>query len=243
MDWERNYRGDSGTIDVTSGRSEALAQGFMQKVYMWMTMGLAATAAVSYFTTTSRTMQEFLFLKHGMIPFFILVAAEVGIVMFLSFKVRTMNPATASMLFFIYSALNGITIAPILMMYTGASVATTFFVTAGMFGGMSAYGAVTKRDLTGFGSFLYMGLWGLIIAMLVNMFMRNEMASYVISGMAIIIFTGLAAYDTHKIRAIGAESGIGDDMRDNLAVLGALTLYLDFINLFIHLIKFMGKRR
>ena len=243
MDWEKNHVAGSGTIDATSGRSEVLAQGFMQKVYMWMTLGLAMTAGVSYFTTTSRTLLEFLFVRNGMIPFFVIVAVEVGIVMFISLKVRTMNPATASMLFFIYSALNGITIAPILMIYTGASVATTFFVTAGMFGGMSAYGAVTKRDLTNFGSFLYMGLWGLVVAIIVNMFMRNEMASYVISGMAIIIFTGLAAYDTHKIRAIGAESDIGDDLRDNLAVLGALTLYLDFINLFIHLIKFMGKRR
>jgi len=243
MDFEKNYGTGSGTVNTVSGRSDVLAQGFMQKVYLWMTLGLIATAAVSYFTTTSDALMIFLFETYGMVPFFIIVAVEIGIIFYISLKVRTMNPATASMLFFIYSALNGVTIAPVLMYYTEASVATTFFVTAGMFGSMSAYGALTKRDLTNFGSFLRMGLWGLIIAILVNMFMRNNMVSYVISGMAIIIFTGLAAYDTQKIRAIGAESGISDDLRDNLAVVGALTLYLDFINLFLHLLKFMGKRK
>ena len=243
MDLEKNYGTGGGTVNTVSGRSEVLAQGFMQKVYLWMTMGLIATAAVSYFTTTSQALMMFLFVTYGMVPFFILVAAEIGIVFYISLKVRTMNPSTASLLFFIYSALNGVTIAPVLMIYTEASVATTFFVTAGMFGSMSAYGAMTKRDLTNFGSFLRMGLWGLIIAMLVNMFMRNNMMSYVISGMAIIIFTGLTAYDTQKIRAIASESGISDDLRDNLAVVGALTLYLDFINLFLHLLKFMGKRK
>ena len=241
MDLEKNY--GTGTVDAVSGRNEVLAQGFMQKVYLWMTLGLLATAAVSYYTATSEALIALLFVRYGSVPFITLVVAELGIVMFLSFKVRTMNPATASVLFFIYSALNGLTIAPVLIMYTQASVATTFLVTAGTFGGMSAYGAATKRDLTDFGSFLRMGLWGLIIAMLVNLFLRNNTMSYVISGMAVIIFTGLAAYDTQKIRKIAAESSLGDDVRNNMAVLGALTLYLDFINLFLHLLKFMGKRR
>jgi FtsH-binding integral membrane protein len=240
MDGERNFEVGGRRVDSTYGRSGVLAQGFMQKVYLWMTMGLAATAIVSFFTSTSQDLMMFLFVTHGMVPFGILVVAEIGIVMFLSFRVMKMNPVTASMLFFLYAALNGITIAPVLVSYTGASVATTFFVTAGMFGGMSAYGMVTKRDLTGFGSFLTMGLFGLLIAILVNLFLRNNMMSYVISGMAIIIFTGLAAYDTNKLRAIGES--VGDTERDNLAVLGALTLYLDFINLCMHLLRFMGKR-
>ena len=243
MDLEKNQFGGGTTIDAASGRSETLAQGFMQKVYLWMMLGLAATAIVSYFTTTSEAMLSFLFVRYGMVPFFVLAIAEIGIVFYLSLRIAKLNPATASMLFFVYSALNGVTIAPILMIYTSASVATTFFVTAGMFGAMSVYGMTTKRDLTGFGSFLRMGLFGLIIAIVVNMFMRSDMISYVVSGMAIIIFTGLAAYDTNKLRKIGMEGGFGDDMRDNLAVLGALTLYLDFINLFIHLLRFMGKRR
>ena len=135
MDWEKNFGAGNGTIDVTSGRSETLAQGFMQKVYLWMTLGLVATAIVSYFTTTSEAMLTFLFVRHGMVPFWTIVVVEIGIVLFISFKVKSMNPATASALFFIYAALNGVTIAPILMIYTQASVATTFFVAAGMFGG------------------------------------------------------------------------------------------------------------
>jgi FtsH-binding integral membrane protein len=154
------------------------------------------------------------------------------------------DPTTASVLFLIYSGLNGLTIAPVLMIYTTASVTATFFDTAGMFGGMSIYGTVTKRDLTEFGSFLRMGVGGLLIAMLVNLFMRNNTMSYVISGMAIIIFTGLAAYDTNKIRSMAAESDYNNyDLRGNLAILGALTLYLDFINLFLHLLRFLGKRK
>ena len=245
MDWERNYDTAGRTIHTVSGRSDELTQVFMQKVYTWMTLGLFATAVVSYFTTTSEALLTFLFVKNGMFPFFAIAAIEIGIVFYLSSKIRSMDisPSTAIVLFFIYSALNGLTIAPVLMIYTKESVATTFFVTAGMFGGMSIYGTVTKRDLTELGSFLRMGVWGLLIALLVNLFMRNNTMSYAISGMAIIIFTGLTAYDTNKIRSIGAESGLSYDQRDNLAVLGALVLYLDFINLFIHLLRFLAKRK
>jgi len=245
MDWERNYDTTGRTIHTVPGRSDELTQVFMQKVYMWMTFGLFMTAVVSYFTATSQSLITFLFVKNGMVPFFVLVVIEFGIVLYLSSKMRSMNinPTTAIAMFFVYSALNGLTIAPVLMVYTKESVATTFLITAGMFGGMSIYGAVTKRDLTELGSFLRMGLWGLLIAMLVNLFMRNNTMSYAISGMAIIIFTGLVAYDTNKLRALGSESGLSYDQRDNLAVFGALILYLDFINLFLHLLRFLGKRK
>ena len=236
MDFEKDR-----IIDVSS-RSDAMVQGFMQKVYLWMTMGLAVTGAASYFVTASPAVMGTLF-GRSIVPLVIIAAVEIGIVFYLSARVMTLNPATASTLFFVYSALNGLTLAPIFLIYTSESVATTFFVTAGVFGSMSVYGYVTKRDLTDFGSFLRMGLWGIIIAMLVNMFVRSTKMGYVISGVAVVVFTGIAAYDTYKLRKIAAEGSFGDDARDNLAVLGALTLYLDFVNLFLHLLRFMGKRR
>jgi FtsH-binding integral membrane protein len=233
MEWNR----ERDVIDISS-RTGLVAQGFMQRIYGWMTLGLLVTAGVSYLVTTSPALLGALF-GGGIAPFMILVFAEFGIVVYLSARVHTMNPSTASVLFFIYSALNGVTLAPIFLIYTGESVATAFFVTAGLFGGMSAYGAMTKRDLTDFGSFLGMGVFGLLIAMLVNMFLRSEMTSYVISGLAVIIFTGLSAYDTWVLRRMAAEGR----MTDNYAVLGALKLYLDFITIFVHLLRLFGKRR
>jgi len=237
MDWDRERSFES----VDSG-SRVLAQGFMNRVYVWMTLGLAVTGAVSYFVTTSPSILMALF-GNGMVPIIVLAVAELGIVFYLSRKVMTLNPATASMLFFVYAALNGLTLSPIFLVYTSESITSTFFITAAVFGSMSVYGSVTKRDLSGLGSFLGMGLFGLVIAMLVNMFLRSEKTSYVISIMAVIIFTGLAAYDTFKLRKMASEGGFDDGARDNLAVLGALMLYLDFVNIFIHLLRIMGKRR
>ena len=232
MDWDRGR-----TIDV-SASSGIAAQGFMQKVYMWMTMGLAIPGVVSLLVTSSPAMLS-AFYGHGMGPMIVLILVEFGIVFFLSARVMTMNPSTAKALFFIYSAINGVTITMVLLLYTSESVATAFFVSAGLFASMSAYGSATKRDLTDFGSFLRMGLVGLVIAMIANMFLRSSTTSYVISGMAVIIFTGLAAYETNLLRKMAAEGHTSD----NLAVLGAFWLYLDFINIFIHLLRLFGKRR
>jgi FtsH-binding integral membrane protein len=225
------------TIDVTA-RGGIAAQGFIQRVYVWMTLGLAVTGVASFLVASSPEVLNALF-GHGVGPMIVLILVEFGIVFFLSARVMTLNPSTASALFFIYSALNGVTLTPLLLAYTGESVTTTFFVTAGLFGAMSVYGSVTKRDLTDFGSFLHMGVAGLVIAMVVNMFLRNSTASYVISGMCVIIFTGLAAYDSHVLRRMAAEGRTSD----NIAVLGALKLYMDFINIFIHMLMLFGKRR
>jgi FtsH-binding integral membrane protein len=149
----------------------------------------------------------------------------------------------ASALFFVYSGLNGLTIAPLLLIYTQESVAQAFFISAGLFGTMSVYGAVTKRDLTGFGDFLGMGVIGLLIAIVANMFIGGEKMSLVISIMAVLIFTGLAAYDTFKWRRVAAASGYGDEVMQSVAVAAALEMYLDFINIFIHLLRIMGKRK
>ncbi|MDR0648540.1 MAG: Bax inhibitor-1/YccA family protein, partial [Synergistaceae bacterium] len=169
--------------------------------------------------------------------------AELGIVFYLSSRIAKLSPATASALFFVYSALNGLTIAPILLVYTGSSVASAFLSTAGMFGAMSVYGTVTKRDLSGWRSFLTMGLIGLVIASVINIFFASERAGLVIAIMGVFVFTGLTAYDTYKIRAM-ASGVIGDDEASGkFAVLGALTLYLDFINMFIFILRIFGKRR
>ena len=226
---------------VSATGSMAL-QGFMTKVYMWMGFGLLMTAAVSYYAASSEQVIYFLF-GRGMVPFLVLAAAEIGIVFYLSRKIAALSPAAASSLFFVYSALNGLTIAPVLLVYTQSSVASAFFSTAGMFGAMSVYGTVTKLDLSGWGSFLMMGLIGLIIASVINMFFASERTSLVIAIMGVFIFTGLTAYDTYKIREMASGIAGNDETAGKFAVLGALTLYLDFINMFLFIIRIFGKRR
>jgi FtsH-binding integral membrane protein len=232
---EYDYKRISTTGDLA-------IQGFMTKVYMWMGLGLLTTAAVSYYTASSQPILMFLF-GRGMAPFLILAVCEIGIVFYLSSRIASLSPTAASALFFIYSALNGLTIAPILIVYTESSVASAFLSTAGMFGAMSVYGTVTKRDLSGWGSFLMMGLIGLIIASLVNIFFASERMSLVIAIMGVFIFTGLTAYDTYKIRAMASGVAGDDDTAGKFAVLGALTLYLDFINMFLYLIRIFGRRK
>ncbi|MDR3163986.1 MAG: Bax inhibitor-1/YccA family protein [Synergistaceae bacterium] len=226
-----------------ASRAAQAVSGFMRRVYVWMMLGLVVTGCVAYLAVTSQTVMYALFVSHGMTPFIVLCVAELGIVFFLSAKVTSLAPATASALFFVYSGLNGLTIAPLLLIYTQESVAGAFFISAGLFGAMSVYGAVTKRDLTEFGDFLKMGLIGLVIAIVANMFIGGENMSMVISIMAVLIFTGLAAYDSFKWRGIAASSGQGDEVMQSVAVVAALEMYLDFINIFIHLLRIMGRRR
>jgi FtsH-binding integral membrane protein len=230
-----------GSYRGVSARSDVAAEGFMTRVYMWMALGLAATAGVSYYTSTSPQILNALF-GRGMAPFWILAVIEIGIVFYVSRRIATLSPTTASALFFVYSALNGLTLAPIFLAYTNESIASAFLSTAGMFGAMSVYGTVTKRDLSGWGSFLMMGLIGLIIASLINMFFASEKTSLVIAIMGVFIFTGLTAYDTQKLRAMASQVS-GDDTAAKYAVLGALSLYLDFVNMFIYLLRIFGKRK
>jgi len=168
--------------------------------------------------------------------------APLGLVFFLSFRIAHMSLATAQTTFWIYAALMGIGLAPVLLLYTGASVAQVFFVTAATFGAMSLWGYTTKRDLTGFGSFLFMGLIGIIIASLVNFFLQSGTMQLVISIIGVLVFTGLTAYDTQQIKESYYVSDDGQVMGKK-AVMGALRLYLDFINLFIMLLRLMGDRR
>ena len=172
----------------------------------------------------------------------LLFFAEIGLVMYLSARVHTMSVAKAQTIFWIYAGLSGITLAPICLAYTSASLFRTFLVTAATFGSMSLYGYTTKKDLSGMGSFFMMGLIGLIIASVVNMFMQSSMMDFVISAFGVLLFTGLAAYDTQRIKALYFE-GDSDQTAGQKAVMGALTLYLDFINLFLFLLRFLGDRR
>ena len=226
--------------DTVITRPEAI-NAFMRGVYLWMSVGLAVTALLSYLTITAFSLRELFQYRYVM---FGLIAAEFLLVIALSAAINKMSAFVATALFLLYSALNGVTIAPVLLLYTRASVFQAFLTAAGMFGAMSVYGMVTKRDLTGMGSFMMMGLFGIVIAMIVNFFVQSSMLSLGISILGVFIFLGLTAYDTQKLRRMG-ESAPEDDMTavQRGTILGALTLYLDFINIFLFLLRFMGDRR
>jgi hypothetical protein len=224
------------------GEQVAATQGaFLRRVYNWMGLGLATTAVVSLYTASNTTLLSWL-LGNPMV-FFGLILAELGLVIALSAGIGRMQAATATFMFFLYSALNGLTLSVIFMAYTSASIASTFFVTAGTFGAMSLYGYTTQRDLTSWGSFLTMGLIGVILASLVNLFFRSEAVYWLVTYAGIIVFVGLAAHDAQKIKAMALQ-GFGDAESERKgAVIGALQLYLDFINLFLLLLRIFGRRR
>jgi len=215
------------------------SNAFMQKVYAYMAGGLAATAATATVVASSETFAEVI---HGNpIVFYGLMIAEVGLVIAFSTLVNRLSTAAAAALFFGYSILNGLTLSVIFMAYTASSIGSTFFVTAGTFGAVSLYGYATKRDLSGLGSFAMMGLFGLIIASLVNLFLKSPMIYWLTTFVGVIVFTGLAAYDTQKLKRFAATAGAGQESR--VALQGALMLYLDFINLFLYMLRILGRRR
>jgi len=224
------------------GERVAATQGeFVRRVYNWMGLGLATTAVVSLYTASNSKLLTWIF-GNPMI-FFGLIIAELGLVIALSAGINRMQAATATIMFFLYSALNGVTLSAIFIAYTSASIANTFFVTAGTFGAMSLYGYTTQRDLTSWGSFLTMGLIGVILASLVNFFFKSEAVYWLVTYAGIIVFVGLAAYDAQKIKAMALQ-GFGDEESERKgAVIGALQLYLDFINLFLLLLRIFGRRK
>ena len=217
------------------------AAGFLPKVYGWMTVGLALTALASVFTLSSEAALQLIF--GNKLVFYGLIIGELGLVIAMSAAINRISAATATLMFLAYSALNGVTFASIFLLYTRSSIASTFVVAAGTFGAMSLYGYVTKRDLTGLGSFLFMGLIGIIIASVVNIFMQSAMITWIVSYLGVFIFIGLTAYDTQKIKRIGQNGFADGESQKKAAILGALTLYLDFINLFLMMLRVMGDRR
>jgi FtsH-binding integral membrane protein len=212
---------------------------FLRKVYGWMFVGLGITASVAFAVAGSPTLVKAIF--GNPILFFGLIIAEFGLVLFLSARVQKLAPTTAAVLFAGYSALNGLTLSVILLAYTGASIASTFVVTAGMFGALALFGTVTKRSLAGVGQFAFMGLFGVILASLVGMFWHSAGLQFGISIVGVIVFTALTAWDAQRLKAWA--TALPDGQTGSYAVVGALSLYLDFINLFLFLLRFMGNRR
>ena len=232
----------SSTHQVTleQARQDA-ASIFLAKVFNWMAVGLAITGVTAYMTAATGLATVII----GSPLFLILAIGTIGLVFFLSARIDKIEAGTASALFVIYALLNGLFFSTIFLRYTGSSIASTFLITAGMFGAMAIYGLVTKRDLSGWGSFLFMGLIGLIIASIVNIFLASPAVYWVTSMIGVFIFTGLTAYDVQKIKRMG-EEGImsqGQEAITKGALMGALALYLDFINLFLMLLRFFGGGR
>jgi len=209
----------------------------IRKVYAWMGAGLAITAFMALLTLSSPAILNAV-LGNRLI-FYGLIIGELALVFTLSGAINRLSAATATFIFIAYAALNGITLSVVFLAYTANSITSTFVITAGMFGAMSVYGSMTRRDLTSWGSFLFMGLIGIVIASVVNIFVGSSAVSWVVSGMGVIVFTGLTAYDTWKIKEMAAQGTEGRKP----AIIGALTLYLDFINLFLMLLRFTGNRR
>lgn len=221
--------------DVAAARISA----FLGKVYGWMFLGLLITTGTAFAVASSPFLIETLILNR--ILFWGLVFGQLGLVFWLSARVESMSPTTAALLFMLYSAAVGITTSVILLVYTTSSLVTTFMVTAGMFGALALYGTFTKRSLAGVGQFMFMGLIGLILAMIVNIFWQNDALSFVISVIGVLVFTGLTAWDAQRLKEMAVA--LPDGRVGSYAVVGALSLYLDFINLFFFLLRLIGGRR
>jgi FtsH-binding integral membrane protein len=226
-------------INNTQSQAEVLVRQntLIRQVYAWMGLGLAITAIMSLVMVSSPALFKAIVTNRPL--FYGLMIGELVLVFTLSAAVNRLSNAVATLLFLGYSVLNGVTLSIVFAVYTASSIGSTFVVTAAMFGAMSIYGYVTKKDLTSWGSFLFMGLIGVVIASLVNIFLQSSAVSWVVSGIGVIVFTGLTAYDTWKLKELAAAGHEGRKP----AILGALTLYLDFINLFLMLLRFMGGRR
>lgn len=212
----------------------------VKNVYMWMTLALGVTGVVSLAVAGSGQITRMVLGNSAI--FWVLLIAEIGLVFYISARIMKISFATATTLFMLYSVLNGLTLSVLFAVYTKASIASAFFVTAGTFGVMSLYGYFTKRDLSSLGNILFMALIGLIIATVVNIFFFSETFYWVITYAGVLIFVGLTIYDTQKIKR-ALEGMEINETSQKLALLGALTLYLDFINLFLYILRILGDRR
>lgn len=235
-------RSFSGARDATH---DAGLRAYMLSVYNYMVSGVLLTAIVALLfsrgDTPAQTISGQIFLQGGILPWIVMLA-PLGIVMWLSFGINRISEGTAKALFWTYAALMGASLSTVLLAYTGGSVAQAFFATSAAFAGLSLWGYTTKRDLSGFGTFLIMGVVGLFVAMMVNMFVKSGPFDLLISGVGVLLFAGLTAYNTQRIKS-GYFAVRGSAMLGKSAVMGALQLYIDFINLFLFLLRFMGNRR
>ncbi|MDM2737029.1 Bax inhibitor-1/YccA family protein [Citrobacter sp. Ct235] len=229
-------------------RSESIVQArsglqtYMAQVYGWMTVGLLLTAFIAWYAANSSAFMELLYTNR--IFFFGLVIAQLAVVFVLSGLVNRLGAGVMTTLFMLYSVLTGLTLSSIFIIYTASSIASTFVVTGGMFGVMSLWGYTTKRDLSGWGNMLFMALIGITLASLVNFWLKSEALMWAVTYIGVVVFVGLTAYDTQKLKNIGEQIDVRDSSNlRKYSILGALTLYLDFINLFLMLLRILGNRR
>ncbi len=226
-------RAQAATADIDVGLRQ-----YMLRVYNYMTGGLAVTGIIAYVIGTNPSFYQ---VVYGTPLAWVVMFAPLVLVMVFSFRIAKMSFGAAQAVFWAFSALMGVSLSYIFVVYTGTSIARVFFITAGTFAAMSLYGYTTKRDLTAIGSFLFMGLIGIVIASIVNIFLASSALSFAISVIGVLVFTGLTAYDTQKIKSIYSELD-GADVVGKKAIMGALNLYLDFINLFLMLLRLFGNR-
>jgi FtsH-binding integral membrane protein len=229
------------SLPISDEEELAETQRFIVKVYAWMSLALIITGVIGYLIALDPELVKVI--VGNQFAFFILLIAEFVLVAYLVGWIKNMTSQTATLVFILYSILNGITFSVIFVVFTSESIASTFFITAGTFAIMSAYGYFTRTDLTTFGNILIMGLVGLVLASIVNLFFQNEMLYWITTYVGILIFTGLIAYDTQKIKKLNIIGNEGTDEDKKEAIMGALALYLDFINLFLMLLRLLGKRK
>lgn len=229
-------------------QTRTVVNGFIQSVYNWMAVGLALTGFIAYYV--AGVIENIMISNPAALQsiqpvFFLLIIAELGLVFYLAARIQKIEAKTATALFVIYAMLNGVTLSFIFMAYTMSSIASTFFICAATFGACSVYGMVTKKDLTGIGQFMFMGLIGIIIASLVNLFLRSAGMSMIISYIGVFVFVGLTAYDTQKLKnmALTQPDGLDAGVVRKGAIMGALSLYLDFINMFLFMLRIFGVAR
>jgi FtsH-binding integral membrane protein len=233
-DWQNRTTARPGAwAEVDTGLRQ-----YMLRVYNYMGAGLAITGVVAYFAAASGVYAS---IAHTWL-IYVVIFAPLGLVFLMSARIRTMSLGAAQATFWAFAGLMGLSLGYVFLRYTGVSIASTFFITASMFLGTSLYGYTTGRDLTGMGSFMFMGLIGVFVAMVVNIFLASPVLQFAISVIGVIVFTGLTAWDTQRIKETYVE-GDGDVIAGKKAIYGSLTLYLDFLNLFLFMLQFMGQRR
>lgn len=231
---------DFNSIESTR-YSDSVVATLMRNVYIWMTLALVITGLTAMVTAKSEALMTFIFTNNWAV--IALMILQLGLVFYFSARINRMSFSTATAVFILYSAITGLTFSSIFVVFSMSSIATTFFITAGMFAAMALVGSFTKKDLSGMGKFALMALIGLIIAGIVNMFLRNAMMDFIVSGIGVLVFAGLTAYDSQKIRQMLQMQSEINESTQKLALFGSLSLYLDFINIFLYLLRFFGSSR
>ena len=229
--------------ELPADQQLSMAEAFpvlMRKVYVWMTLALVITGMTAYGVASSPGILQMMFSNTAV--FWVLVIAEIALVVGVSAAINRLSLATATLMFIIYSVINGALLSPIFLVYTSSCISTVFFITAGTFASMAVVGYTTKTDLSSMGKYLLMALIGMIIATIVNVFIKSEGMTLILSYIGVLVFVGLTAYDSQKIKQMLLQAPDASEASQKLALLGALSLYLDFINLFIYLLRIFGKR-